>query len=290
MKSKTDLSKKIRDLSRHALKSIGSSQSARKVLKKALVRPVDYMRYAEFNAVLDQLELKPNTMVLDVSSPQWFCIYLASKYPDTNFIYINIIDSEIEPFQQISQALNLQNLEYLKEDVRELNFKSNSFDQVLSVSVIEHIYPALGGDCAALKEVNRVLKPDGELHLTIPYKDNGNIVYVDGDVYERKGKTSTFFAREYDVESFAKLAKDSGFSAKVLSYIIERPGLFALDYYEWGPGKSLQFINQLPKFLRLAEKLSRYSLDEALAQKNLYVLAEPGDRLVNLAAVLKPTQ
>lgn len=290
MKLKTDFSKDIRHLSRQALESLDSSTIAYKTLRKALARPVDYMRYAEFSAILDQLELKPNTVVLDVSSPQWFCIYLASQYPKTDFVYINIIDSEIEPFQQIRETLGIQNLKYLKEDVRELSFDSNIFDQVISISVIEHIYPASGGDSVALKEINRVLKPEGKLHLTIPYKNEGNVVYVDGDVYERKGEASTFFAREYDALSFSVLVKESGFSADSLNYIIEKPGLLSLDYYEWGPGKSLHLVKYLPKLLKITEKIFHYSFEEALAQKNLHVVAEPGDRLVNLAASLKPSK
>lgn len=290
MKLKTNISEDIKCLSRQALESLDSSTTAYKALKKALTRPVDYMRYAEFSAILDCLELQPDTLVLDVGSPQWFCVYLASQHPKTDFVYINIIDSEIEPFQQISKALGLQNLQYLKEDVRELSFDSESFDQVISISVIEHIAPASGGDCAALKEINRVLKPEGKLHLTVPYKDRGNVVYVDGDVYERKGDVSTFFAREYDAASFSALVEDSEFSAESLNYIIEKPGLLALDYYEWGPGKSLHFIKYLPKLLKVTEKVFNHSFEKVLAQRNLHVVSEPGNRLVNLAASLKPSR
>lgn len=282
-----DFSNSIRDLSRQALNS-RVSKIAQQVLRKSLVRPIDYMRYAEFSAILNHLDLKPNTTVLDVGSPQWFSICLAKQYPETVFNYVNIIDSEIEPFQHISEALEIRNLVYLKEDVRNLSFASDTFDQVISISVIEHIYPAAGGDYAALREINRVLKPNGELHLTVPYKDKENVVYMNGDVYERQGDTHTFFAREYDASSFSQLVQESNFSVKSQRFIIERPGLLALDYYEWGPGKSLFLINYVAKLLRLIEKLSRYSLDGLLAQRYLQVVPEPGDRLVNIASLLTP--
>lgn len=288
MELTTDISNCIKTLACNALERVGPSDIAYKVLKKSSIRPIDYMRYAEFEAILNQVKIKPNTVVLDVGSPQWFCIYLASQYPETNFKYINILESELEPFSNITQAIGIQNLSYLKEDVRNLSFASGTFDQVISISVIEHIYPPSGGDYTALKEIHRVLKSDGELHLTVPLKNKANIAYVDGDVYEREGNTQTFFAREYDYPSFSKLIEGSNFLQESVSFIVEKPGLLALDYYEWGPGKSLFPMCHTPKLLKLVEKILRYSMDELLAKKYLNVVAKPENRLVNVAALLKP--
>lgn len=53
-------------------------------------------------------------------------------------------------------------------DVREMPFKDNSFGAYLSWGVIEHFAE---GPYAALKEAHRVLKKDGRLILTVPYKN-----------------------------------------------------------------------------------------------------------------------
>ncbi|OIP08557.1 MAG: hypothetical protein AUK49_10845 [Betaproteobacteria bacterium CG2_30_68_42] len=64
-----------------------------KLAARAVVRPIDYMRWAEFEAVLRMLHLSPGQKVLDVASPQWFTLHLAARHPDVQFRYINIQES-----------------------------------------------------------------------------------------------------------------------------------------------------------------------------------------------------
>jgi SAM-dependent methyltransferase len=72
---------------------------------------------------------------------------------------------------------------YLFEDLRNLPFRNNCFDLVISVSTVEHIgldntrygaderYDEENADSfeLAIKEFNRVLKPGGRLLLTVPF-------------------------------------------------------------------------------------------------------------------------
>jgi len=143
------------------------------------------MRYAEFDAILRDLEIHPQMTILDVSSPQWFLLYLANRHRATNFYYINILESELAPYKKIAKALGITNLKYQKGDVRNLAFHKDTFDKVISISVLEHIHPEETGDlhAGALREIKRVLRLQGDLLLTLPYKAKGNIVYMDGPVY-----------------------------------------------------------------------------------------------------------
>ncbi len=280
------VSSDTRSLALSAVKEFSSSQSAYRIARRRAVRPVDYMRYAEFDAILRDLELNSQMTILDISSPQWFSLYLANKYPGIEFHYINIIDSELDPYKEIAKALGIKNLKYRKEDVRDLQFSDNTFDRVISISVIEHIFPEEDGDLKALGEIYRVLKSGGEFLLTVPYKSKSNIVYIDGAVYERGGKTSNFFAREYDEEMFNKLIEKSGFSLMGAWFICERGGIFLVDYYEWGPGKDVFLAKYLIKSRRLLERILGKSLDEALAMRYLSVSREITGRLVNISARL----
>jgi SAM-dependent methyltransferase len=274
-------------LAQSALRRIASSSPAAPICRWRATRPVDYMRWAEFEATLSKLHLRPGMRVLDISSPQWLTLFLASRYADTQFVYTNIIDSELQPFEEIGGALGLPNLSFRKEDVRRLSFAEGEFDVVISVSVPEHIYPEQGGDEAALQEICRAWQPGGELPLTVLGKEKPNIVYIDGPVYERPEGQRSFCAREYDLAMFCRLVKTSWVGTHAIDFICERAGCFAIDYHEWGPGRG----RLSTKFLRLIRALGvglfRTDLDGALARRYLTVGPAIEARVVNLSAVLR---
>ncbi len=245
------------------------------------------MRYAEFEGVLRELTLDPPMTVLDVSSPQWFSFLLAEQYPGIDFHYINILPTELDPYRELAAALRLGNLDYRIADVRNLEIADETYDRVVSISVIEHIYPLQGGDVRALREIARVLKPGGELILTVPYKDKGSVVFMDGPVYERDEPGTNFFAREYDKETFAQLVAQSGMVLETQRFICERRGLLAVDYYEWGPGKN-SFVARVNGVTRnLIQRLLGISLDGLLAARHLVLADRITDRVVNVVAKLR---
>jgi ubiquinone/menaquinone biosynthesis C-methylase UbiE len=249
---------------------------------------IDYMRYAEFSAIYTWLSLKSGQRVLDVSSPQWFSIFLAHKYPDVYFDYINIIDSEIELYRKICDICGISNIQYHREDVRCLAFNDHVFDKVVTISVLEHIYPEKDGDVKALTEIKRVLKPQGEILLTVPYKEKSNIVYIEGSVYERESQEKNFFAREYDHSMFELMLENSGFICQNIAYICEQTGILSLDYYQWGNGKALWYAKYIYRLKQILEKIVGHSIDRTLAERYLHICNEVNYRVVNVAAVLKP--
>ncbi len=284
----TSISNDIRKLAIQATNNLDNSDPACKIARFRSIRPIDYMRYAEFDAILRGLEIKPQMKILDVSSPQWFSIFLAQQYPETTFYYINIIESELEAYKKICQAVGITNLAYYKEDVRNLTFDEDSFDKIISISVIEHIYPEEGGDYQALREVKRVLKPQGEFLMTVPYKDKRNIVYVYTPDYEREKQNNNFFAREYDREMFHTLIEQTEYTVKNRWFICEVPSWLAIDYFEYGPGTKIFFVKYLLKLRKLVEKITKKSLDRLLAERYLFLSSQIGNRLVNICVVLIP--
>ena len=266
--------------------SLSAPDPAWEAARAGYMRPMNYMRCAEFYAISRELIIEPGMRILDISSPQWFSLFLASQYPEAYFDYTNMLDRELDPYRQICQACKIENLTYHKEDVRALTFDVDTFDKVISISVIEHIYPEVSGDYEALQEIKRVLKRDGEFILTVPYKDKRNIVYVNGPVYERGSGKRNFYAREYDEQMFDDLVLGSGFLIKKVQFICEKPGLFSLDYFEWGPGKTLAIGPYVVKSIRIVERAMKKGFDELLAKHYLRVSPQIEYRVVNIAAVL----
>ena len=282
----TELKKFIVSTSEKCFSEIGEELKQNSINLEQL-KLIDYMRYAEFSGIYTRLSLKLGQRVLDVSSPQWFTIFLAHKYPHVHFDYINIIDSEIKLYRKICDICGIPNIQYHREDVRCLSFNDHIFDKVVTISVLEHIYPEKDGDVKALTEIKRVLKPEGEILLTVPYKEKGNIVYIEGSVYERESKEKNFFAREYDQEMFNRMVKNSGFIPQHINYICEKTGALSLDYYQWGPGKLFWYAKYISKFKQIIEKIVGYSFDEILARRYLCISDKIIHRVVNVVAVLE---
>jgi SAM-dependent methyltransferase len=283
-----ELAQRIQHLARRTLDALPPTDPARAVARTALVRPIDYMRWAEFEAVLRTLALQPGERVLDVGSPQWLTLALADAHPQTELVYTNIIERELAPFRRIAEVLGLSNVTYRLEDARHLTFGTASFDHVVTVSVVEHIYPEVGGDVEALRELGRVMREDGRLHLTMPFKDRRNVIYLDGAVYERSGDGKQFFAREYDREQFDALIASSGFALdRPANLITERLGWFALDAYTWGPRSNRITRAAFGVAQVVSERVLRHSFEAMLAGRYLSTSPTADGRLVNIAVVLK---
>ena len=75
-------------------------------------------------------------------------------------------------------------------DARSTGFRDEVFDQVISISTIEHVaIDDKNGDVKVMQEIYRILKKGGSAIITVPY-----------------GRSGTDEFRIYDLESLAKLA------------------------------------------------------------------------------------
>jgi len=260
--------------------------NAKNSAKARLLTPIDYMRCAEFPLASAQMPLEPGMKVLDISSPQWFSVCLALQNPEVEFHYVNILDSELDQIRDVANALGVTNIRYGKQDARSLDFEPQSFDRVVSISVLEHIAPEVGGDVRALESIRRVMKDSGTLTVSVPLKETRNVVYMDGSVYERSATPRNFFAREYDYSQFAEAVSAAGFEIGDRVFICEKTGLGAVDYWQWGPGCGSCYSRFLLLFLKVIRKFARILLEESLAYKYLRVSDEVVPRTVNIVATM----
>lgn len=174
------------------------------------INPISAIRYIEFDFVRKHSDFSKAKLVLDVSSPRVFGFYIAKSFPKLIYEMINPDPNDIRETGIQKEGYHLQNFTLKKENALFLPERSNSFDIVISISVIEHIPE--DGDTKALKEMWRVLKPGGRLILTTHVIKKYRTEYRDKNQYgiaNKKYGKKYFFQRMYDKTSLQKRIIDS---------------------------------------------------------------------------------
>lgn len=167
------------------------------------IHPISIIRYFEFDFVLRNIELSKANFILDISSPRMFGLYISKNNPLLKYFIINPDQLDLNETNQFKDSLNLTNLTIDCLNGRNLPYKSNMFDIVITISVIEHIDKE--EDKKALREMWRVLKPGGKLIITTHVAKRGRLEYRDTDTYNLQGKKRKyFFQRIYSKNTLKK--------------------------------------------------------------------------------------
>ena len=103
-----------------------------------------------FQKLLEYVELKENQDFLEIGCGSGMVSkYIAEKYR------LNVTGVDVDPEQIEFAKKNNSNACFLEADATHLAFEDNSFDIVLSLGVMHHIYNWLD----AMEEIKRVLRP-----------------------------------------------------------------------------------------------------------------------------------
>jgi len=126
---------------------------------------------ARIAIALNHLKKIPrNARILDVGCGDGLleCL-LAKKMPATHITGIDSSKKAITLAAEKAREQNLSNVDFMISDAYKLPFSNETFDAVVSLDVIEH----LDDTDAFLKELARVLKPGGTLHVGTPIRTPG---------------------------------------------------------------------------------------------------------------------
>lgn len=183
-----------------ALRVLPKLQKIKKTDLENAVIPLYYARCVEIPAVLNEMDLKKEDVILDIASPRVadLCI---TKHFQSQVHATDISDYFLNYYTVAKNVCKLDTLTLKIEDGRALTYASDFFTKVFSISVIEHI--PNDGDTLAIKEMSRVLKPGGLLVVSIPYAENVYFEeYQKGKFYydkfsKQNEKGETFFQRHY---------------------------------------------------------------------------------------------
>jgi ubiquinone/menaquinone biosynthesis C-methylase UbiE len=221
-------------------KSIGNKLFQKGIVSpKLLLNPVSIVRYFEFDFTLNGVikTNSANNKILDISSPYLFGYYIASKY-EGEYKYVNPDKNDLALVKKYSSKLKF-GMNYSTEatDATNLSFSDNSFSHIISISVIEHINGSGDGD--AIKEMWRVLKPNGLLILTFPVAKSFIEEFSDNNIYglsvDQK-KEKFFFQRVYDEVSINERLLDKIKDFTILSMEIfgeSEPGFYRSYTKRW---------------------------------------------------------
>ncbi len=171
--------------------------------------------------------LSPSTLSLERHRLLW--LYLKNE---TDFFTAQKKILHFAPEQAFYKRFKkMPNLEYtttdlnspladVKADICNLPFEDNNFDIILCNHVLEHI----PDDTKAMKELYRVLKPNGMAILQIPQDLTRAITFEDDTITDKKERAKIFgqydHVRVYGRDYFDKL-KSIGFKVDEVDYTSE---------------------------------------------------------------------
>ncbi len=181
---------------RWLLRGIGHGWRGARVGICRLLVPLDPWRYYEMGKIAEAFtEAQSGSHNLDVSSPKLLASLLLYEGIGT-WLAVDLFQPEIDMWRRVDPRLDLA-----VEDATKLSFAEDSFDNVVSVSVVEHI--AKDGDSRAMAEMWRVLRPGGHLFLTTNVSHEPHEVWREDRIYGEASEVidgKVFFERHYTPE------------------------------------------------------------------------------------------
>lgn len=116
---------------------------------------------------LHELKLQPQSLVLDAGCGSGRHLRALAKLPDLEIVGIDRNQSDLNDaltgLRNMPDALT-ENFFVTRADIKNLPFESATFDCVICSEVLEHIPEHE----KALKELVRVLKPEGNIVVSVP--------------------------------------------------------------------------------------------------------------------------
>ena len=117
---------------------------------------------------LKKLELEPNSKFLDLGCGEGrhcFGAYMSENIDVFGFdMSLSDVSTAKKNFDQFNENKSSKSCNFGVADAKKLPFKDNTFDFIVCSEVLEHIIDYQ----SALSEINRILKPQGKLAVSVP--------------------------------------------------------------------------------------------------------------------------
>ena len=117
---------------------------------------------------LKKLKLEPNSKFLDLGCGEGrhcFGAYMSENIDVFGFdMSLSDVSKAKTNFDQFNEKKSSKSCNFGVADAKKLPFKDNTFDYIVCSEVLEHIIDYQ----SALSEINRILKPQGKLAVSVP--------------------------------------------------------------------------------------------------------------------------
>lgn len=189
--------------------------------------------------------------ILELASGKGFnSTYLAKRYPDVEFIGIDLTPEHIEYSRKKSQGV--KNLRFEHGNFQDLQFPDDTFDIVFEVESVCHATNMQ----KALSESGRVLKTNGRFIAIDGFRNPDFDTFSDDlKTAAKLTEVSMAVGQPWKINEWTSLAETVGFKTEQmvdLSMAI-MPNLLRLQFFARGyfkfPGLSKLFIKALPFYL-----------------------------------------
>lgn len=191
-----------------------------------ILKSIDYYRMVEYSVAYNLLEIENHSelKVLDIGSlDSIFPLFLASK-GNTEVTAIDI-NPRAKILERYAKRLKINNLKVEIQDATHLKYPSNYFDRITAISTIEHILPPKDGDLKAMKEIGRVLKPNGVAIITVPYEE------IFSEEWRYHPRHGMYLRRGYDEDSiYNRIVKPSSLKLLDILYFCDDVGFWKIWY------------------------------------------------------------
>jgi SAM-dependent methyltransferase len=179
------------------------------------IAPVGYWRVLVNGIVLANARHCSAARVLDLSSPKLMSLMLAAR-TGADVTATDLDDPRI--FDRWKRTADLMGISarYRVEfqDAQRLSYPDRSFDFVYSISVIEHI-PG-DGDGAAIREIERILRPGGTAVVEVPLRATYTEHFRNTDSKGAPTDAPVFYERHYDVPALRTRLTVDGLPSQIM--------------------------------------------------------------------------
>ena len=161
-----------------------------------------------------KLKLKPHSLVLDAGCGNGRHLRALAKLPNLKIIGIDRNGSDLNDaltgLKNMPDALS-DNYLVSRADIKNLPFASASFDCVICSEVLEHIEEHEN----ALKELVRILKPQGDLVVSVPRYFSEKICWLISPAYSNE---EGGHIRIYEKKKLQKMLANQGIKCWKINY------------------------------------------------------------------------